>query len=378
MARFHPRMSAWRSPCSSRVTCIFSSMYRRYLGLQDGDDFMMEMLTFPFYLERDGVTLARHPRSVGPDGSVYYAADLYEGEKIHLSYGDPQAILDKADELQIHIASFRPQAVSFVSCMARSLLLRDDTEKELHMSTYSPSQGFYAYGEFLRHGGSIMVSNMTLVMVGMREGKAAIKPVRLPRRENHFDERTSIMRHLVNFIQTTIGELEETKERYRELARKDMMTGLLNRGTMDLILRQMMDTSRGWHEPLSLIMLDVDNFKEINDSFGHDAGDKALRAIAGILQKNTRHGIDAPGRMGGDEFFVLLRNSDAERAREIAQRVHDAVVALDILPQHHPITTSIGIATAQPGDTAALLLKRTDEALYVAKRRSGKNSIAEL
>lgn len=351
-------------------------IYHQYLGIKDGEGVRLDALTFPVFLTRHGMTLARHPYASQSDGSLYFASDIYEGERIQLAYGDPQAILDKADELVVRMASFRPQCIFSVSCVARSLLLQENTEKELAMSTFAPSHGFYAYGEFMRHGSEIVVANMTLVMVGMREGEPTGACPVLPTRESHVDKRTQDMRHLVTFIQTTIAELEEAKNRYRELARTDLLTHLYNRGATEQMLQRMIQAAQEWHEPLAVLMMDIDDFKGINDSFGHDAGDRALQGVARVLKACTRQGIDVPGRMGGDEFFVVLRNTDRARAEEIAERIREGVGALRALPSGRHFTTSIGLALVRTGDDSRTLFKRADNALYVAKRRQGKNAVA--
>lgn len=351
-------------------------IYQTYLGLGPDEDILSGMLTFPFFLHRDGLTLARHPRSYAPDGSVYYAADFYEGEMVQLAYGDPQEILDTADQLQAGMAQFHPQSVFLVSCVARSLLLEDDTEQELVMSRYAPSTGFYAYGEFLRHRGRILTSNMTLVTVGLREGVPSAVPIELPQRISHVDARTAVMRHLVNFVQQSIGELEEAKERYRRLARHDLLTGLFNRGTTDETLEEMVKEAEREKRPLTVLMMDIDDFKGINDTCGHDEGDRALQIVARILQEQTRKNVDVPGRMGGDEFFVILHATGVEQARQVADRIREGIERRGLLPGGRRMTASIGGAVFLPGDTPQQLFKRADEALYTAKRQAGKNSIA--
>ena len=281
-------------------------MYQKYLGLAMDEDIMTEMLTFPLFLHRSGIALARLPQSSEADGSLHFAGDFYEGEHVQIAYGDPQEILDTADQLSIGMAEFHPEALYFVSCVARELLLADDTEQELVMSRYARSAGFYAYSEFLRQEGDFMTANMTLVLIGMREGAPSPEPVQLPPRTSHVDARTNIMRHLVNFVQQVIGELEEANDRYRILARHDLLTGLLNRGTTDETLARMVAEAHGADAPLSVLMMDVDDFKGINDTCGHAIGDHALKLVARVLQGETRGGLDATGRMGGDEFLAVL------------------------------------------------------------------------
>ncbi|WP_294157563.1 GGDEF domain-containing protein [uncultured Selenomonas sp.] len=349
-------------------------VYQTYLGLSMDEDILTEMLTFPLFLHRNGIALARLPQTSEPDGSVRFAGDFFTGEHVQIAYGDPQEILDTADRMQVGMAAFRPEALYFVSCVARKLLLADDTEQELGMSRYLPSAGFYAYSEFLRRQGEFMTANMTFVTIGMREGEKSAGSLVLPKRISHVDTRTDIMRHLVNFVQQVIGELEDANERYRRLARRDLLTGLLNRGTTDETLGQMVEDAARAQEPLSVLMMDIDDFKGINDTCGHAIGDHALKTIARVLREETRDGFDVPGRMGGDEFLVILSRMDERDAHRVAERIRSHIAELESLPGGRRMTTSIGIASLAPGDTAQELYKRADEALYEVKQ-GGKNGV---
>jgi diguanylate cyclase (GGDEF)-like protein len=126
--------------------------------------------------------------------------------------------------------------------------------------------------------------------------------------------------------------------------------------------------------PLSLLMLDIDHFKSVNDTYGHQAGDLVLRQFGAVLMKCVRPD-DLVARYGGEEFAVLLPGAPVDRAREIAERIRKAVES-----EPFPIgseqtinkTTSIGISSLEPGDTRDSLLKKADYALYFAKNH-GRN-----
>jgi diguanylate cyclase (GGDEF)-like protein len=119
--------------------------------------------------------------------------------------------------------------------------------------------------------------------------------------------------------------------------------------------------------PFSLLMIDIDSFKDLNDSFGHDAGDDAIRRLSKVLREGTR-GIDLAARIGGEEFAVLLVETSKEGGYEVAERLRAAIKVLDI-PKARHITASFGVAEC-PTDaqTAADVLKAADVALYEAKR----------
>ena len=354
-----------------------SEIFSRYLGIEDNDEFGLESLTFPFYLERQGTVLTRHPWRCLKDGSILLGADIRVGEKIRLSYGDPGVIIENALALQEEMALFRPEAVFVVSCVGRWLLLGSDTEKEFSVTRYlAPSLGFYAYGEFMRDkNGGIMVSNMTMITIGMREGAEnpakKMEKIAYPQLNSH----RSLMIHLIRFIEATNKELEESNAKLAELARLDSMTRLLNRGEMNLRLQAMLEHAGFCNQPLSVLMMDIDDFKGINDTFGHAMGDHAIEAIAEILRIEMRDKDSASSRWGGDEFFVAFHGRDAKDCRLTAERIHKQVENLDFLPEGRKMTVSIGMVTALPEDTAESVYRRADEALYEAKRCQGKNTV---
>ena len=351
--------------------------YERYLGIRNTESFLEESLVFPFYFERHNTVLARHARRCLGDGSMMFGADLKEGEQLRLAYGDPGEILDNAMEIQDKMASFQPESIFMVSCVARWMLLGSDTVKELTISRHlAPSSGFYAYGEFMRNEqGEIMVSNMTLVTVGMREGVSQGRQSNIVPPEPKLKKHRSIMAHLVRFIEMTNRELEETNRQLKYQAQTDRLTGIFNRGETEGNLKTLLESTLGAGQEMSVIMLDVDDFKVINDTYGHDVGDATLKLIADILKKNTRKGTDIPGRWGGDEFFVILPGTTLDVAADIAQRICHSIEQATILPDGTNITASIGVASAEQEDTPGTLFKRVDEALYAAKQVRGKNDV---
>lgn len=160
-----------------------------------------------------------------------------------------------------------------------------------------------------------------------------------------------------------------------ELAKQsqtDGLTHLANRRHFDQTLAREHARWRRTGSPLSLMMLDVDHFKRVNDHFGHQAGDDYLRAIAQALRGNAARPADLPARYGGEEFACLLPDTDAEAARAVAERIREAVARLE-LPNPRAgvphVSVSIGIATLEGGHAGAReLLAAADAQLYAAKR----------
>lgn len=351
--------------------------YEKYLGIKNNEEFSWEALTFPVYFERGDSLLARHPRSCRSDGAVVFNADFQIGDHLHFAYGDPEGILEKARELRKKMRKFQPDGIFVTSCVARWFLLGEDIGMELDSCReIAPFSGFYTFGEFRRQGKEIMVFNMTLRLVGMREGEPAKELANpLPPRLRRFSWQTHIMRHMVHFIKATSQELETVNKGLAQLAQIDRLTALLNRGELETVLARSLEFTKASHQPLSIIMMDIDDFKGINDNYGHDTGDQALKLVADVLRQNTRR-VDAPGRWGGDEFLVILVGIDVDAAAKIAERVRKNVASASFLPDGRHITTSIGVTEAKSEDDAGSLFRRADKALYRAKKENGKDNVS--
>ena len=172
-------------------------------------------------------------------------------------------------------------------------------------------------------------------------------------------------------LQAQIEKVDELNRALSELATTDPLTGVANRRAFDHCLQLELAIVERRKTPLSLLMLDVDHFKRINDTFGHETGDKVLVAIAQMLSGCARV-IDVVARVGGEEFAVILPNTDAEGAQEVAKRMRNAVAGLD--GRGEPITISIGAATLHDKEDVASLYARADAALYAAKT-SGRDRV---
>ncbi|WP_051564401.1 GGDEF domain-containing protein [Desulfovermiculus halophilus] len=161
-------------------------------------------------------------------------------------------------------------------------------------------------------------------------------------------------------------ELEEANARISELMRTDPLTKLANRRFFQERFGQMFSLAQRQHLPLSVVMLDIDHFKAVNDTFGHAAGDKVLAALGDLLQKGTRE-EDLAARFGGEEFIVCLPHTRAGQAWDFAQRIRSELAGLDILSNGYTITISAGAAELVGGDSVDELINRADKALYRAK-----------
>lgn len=173
-----------------------------------------------------------------------------------------------------------------------------------------------------------------------------------------------------------LGELEQESKDLRQRLRLahqqalyDSVTGLPNRKAVDEHIAQEFSRWQRFHQPLSLLVWDIDHFKQINDRFGHQAGDKALRIVGQVL-RNAVRAVDFVGRYGGEEFVMLLPGTDLEDALKVAEKLREAVkrCGFNSRGKPVPVTISCGLTCARVGDTPTSLFERADKALYQAKQ----------
>ncbi len=170
-------------------------------------------------------------------------------------------------------------------------------------------------------------------------------------------------------------ELEEKNRQLAELATRDGLTGLKNRRCFEEYLKSAQSSPDREGVPFSLIILDVDHFKQYNDTFGHPAGDEALRAVSRTLRVNVREN-DTVARYGGEEFAILMPATGADEAIALAERLRTTIEG-----SHWParaITASFGVATTDEGlPELAVLLEQADRALYHSKHQ-GRNRVSHI
>ena len=162
----------------------------------------------------------------------------------------------------------------------------------------------------------------------------------------------------------------------RQLASTDELTQLANRRQFDEALGAEVLRAERFRDHVAIVVADLDNFKTVNDRFGHDVGDLVLRAFANSIRANVRD-IDLPARYGGEEFTVLLPSTDAEGGRQLAERLRTAAEAMVVDAGDAGevrVTSSFGVASYPDEPTAAALLRAADRALYRAKT-AGKNTV---
>ena len=196
-----------------------------------------------------------------------------------------------------------------------------------------------------------------------------------PPREGFSDE----SRELAEWLASQAAIALENARLHRQVERQaatDVLTDLPNRRLFEESLAGEISRVERFGGSVALILADLDDFKQVNDRYGHQSGDDVLRAFADVLRANVR-AIDLPSRYGGEEFAVLLPQTDLEGAARLAERLREAVAARPIRTTSGTlleVTASFGVASYPPATTPAALFGTADDALYRAKR-SGKNCV---
>lgn len=197
--------------------------------------------------------------------------------------------------------------------------------------------------------------------------------------KNFLNRDVGILVSALDYLTNITGDIKSPKiiddrriEEAATMATRDHMTGLYLRNVFDFSLIRLFKEHKRYKKDLSLLMIDIDNFKIVNDNFGHPAGDKVLKKIGQIIM-NTVRSADFPARYGGEEISIILPETDEEKAVKLAERLRDAVIKC--FHSEPKITISIGVSSDI--DTALKgvdMLRYADKALYAAKLK-GKNRV---
>jgi len=167
-------------------------------------------------------------------------------------------------------------------------------------------------------------------------------------------------------------ELQKANERLARLAVEDGLTGLFNHRHMLELLAMEVERAKRYEQPLSCVMLDLDRFADINDAYGHLAGDATLKRVAAILSRNCRR-TDLVCRYGGDEFLIICPHTDIQHAAQLAERLRRALLESGAVGdgQALPVSASFGVASFSKDSSVTDLVSQADHALYHAKRKGG-------
>jgi diguanylate cyclase (GGDEF)-like protein len=183
--------------------------------------------------------------------------------------------------------------------------------------------------------------------------------------------------NLEDQVRARTHELESKNKELEVLAKTDRLTGALNRAAFTNELTHELFRAHRYNRPASLLMMDIDFFKQINDTYGHHAGDEALKAFAAHCTRYLRE-VDLFGRLGGEEFAAFLPETTSEAAATAANRLRGApeTETIPVDGQELSLRVSIGISAVKDSDNIESLMQRADASLYAAKQR-GRNQVVE-
>ena len=230
-------------------------------------------------------------------------------------------------------------------------------------------------GRIMARMGSLLGSESALSGFERRQDEVGTLMTSFNKMRLTIEQQAAEINTFATRLDAAYKELESTNARLKETSFKDEVTGLYNRRFFSLRLEEELSRYRRFNHPVSVVLLDLDGFKAVNDEFGHTVGDDTLRDVSQILMKHSR-GINVVSRYGGDEFAVLLVETSKAGARLYADRIRE-VVAKYPFSHGKVVTASFGVASLPDDEagTAEDLFRAADEALYTAKR-AGKNQVA--
>ena len=291
--------------------------------------------------------------------------------------------------LALWLTSFIPLMVAACSLYAYLLPLLDHTRQVRDLPWL---QALLVFTALLMAVGGVLIWNVTRALSRPEPAAQAPAPERPQAAPRNLDDADGLLHSFSRMLapieqqaaaldryatrlDNAYQELESTNARLKEFSFKDEVTGLYNRRFFSIRLEEEVSRYRRFNHPVSVVLLDLDAFKSVNDELGHAAGDETLRGMAEILLRHSR-GINVLCRYGGDEFAALLVETSKAGARLYADRIRYVLPSYQF-SHHRRVTASFGIASL-PEDVAPSaddLIQAADEALYAAKR-AGKNRVS--
>jgi diguanylate cyclase len=270
------------------------------------------------------------------------------------------------------------------------------TSRQLFLTYVTPDSARMSAGDIPEQLRSVLTEAKRFVTVAIADNRTQIRAIGdvAEQTGNSFDPRSLVeclMEELTkaatraseletNLTKTSreLDTIRESLNKAEQRANTDTLTGLPNRRAFDEFLLTSQISAMETGEPFSILLIDIDRFKQFNDNFGHAVGDQVLRLMANALRERVR-AQDMPARYGGEELIAVLPGADLAVCEAVAERIRQSVEKCrisrrstgELLPA---ITVSIGVAQFRPGESAGQLIERCDGALYLAKR-AGRNRV---
>lgn len=363
-----------------------SEVYENFLNIdRTTNDNAEEGYTFPFLTKYNNDEWLRSAIHIEEDGSLNLHGYVMEGMDIQLSYGNPSTIFTKVNERLEQIRSFKPQVINLYSCIVRKSFWGTYVDVELTpFESLGSTSGIFTWGEILRNmdTGEVVEHNVTLLSIAMREGEAPQETLpKVQMDDSILQGPIAQLRRLTGLVYSAMGQLQQAHSDMRDLnskladmAEHDALTGLYNRGKTEELINSALNIASATNENVGLIMLDIDHFKSVNDTYGHHTGDVVLKETAKLIAEASRQYDDSfAGRWGGEEFFLVIRGMDDDALFSAAEELRKKV-ADHVFPHVGHVTISAGTIAASAHMGRLAIFASVDAALYQAKE-SGRNRV---
>ncbi|MCR4892062.1 MAG: GGDEF domain-containing protein [Lachnospiraceae bacterium] len=358
-----------------------TEVYSKYLKVSPNRYFMHNVCEFPMVFHRNDCAVARVPTACDEKGMIHFTSDVIEGEKFRLSYGNPENLFYTIRESVKGLKEFRPQAVFLYECGNRMRFLRDkaNCEIESYTSLYPQTSVAVGFAElFISSEENGCAMNSALVAVGLSEDPSAKDSIRNGISLNNMESEANVQNYvplvdrILTFLETTAAELDSINKELGRIAYTDQLTRIYNRWELENKVNDVLESCQRDKRPASIIFMDIDHFKRVNDNFGHDVGDMVLRESVDLV-KNSLKPQHIFGRWGGEEFIYVIPESHLEEAKSFAEMLRKQIEENCFAVVEH-ITMSFGVTEYRAGDNLEAFVKRADNALYMAKE-GGRNRV---
>lgn len=356
-------------------------IYKHYLGEEVADGLPLSAADFPLIIERDGMVQAIHATGVNDDGSFDFIHNFRPGEQMRFGYCHAGLLAIGANETYEVLATEEVQAAYVYSCVSRKWVLGTDISVELSpIADLSCSAGFYAYGEYFYHTNKqALFLGQTMTVLALSETLDETAPSGIEKDYSHSETKQfRTLRVLHRLVEKSAREIEAMNIELAGLVHQDSLTGLFNRRRFDEKMRFEVKRHLGSGKPISMILMDIDYFKDYNDMYGHVAGDDCLRGVGQVIRNIDLGSSDIRARYGGEEFAIIMPETDHQRACSLAREIGKSIEGLRIVHAKSDIsdvvTASFGVITAfiENDIKPEVLTDACDQLLYRAKE-AGRN-----
>ncbi len=366
-------------------------VYSHYLGVDfDFSQLHNPTLEFPLTYYIDGIMMKNVPIKEYDDGSFEFLKPFRANESVRFSFCDISLLEMEALSIQRQLQEIEPQAIYIYSCASRKEIFGNEIiidSQELNQ--IASCSGFFTSSEFYtsaKDDPQCLIQNMTLLALSEKQSTYEQPDYEHHQEVEEFElTRTfRVLKILTNLITVTSRELEESHQKLAKIVNQDSTTKLFTRRYFDTTFSQSLKIHSRASTPISLLLLDIDFFKQFNDCYGHVAGDECLAAIGKVLKLTLKRPSDIAFRYGGEEMGCLLPATSIDGAMEIAEHVREAIESLHIEHQSSKVsryvTASVGVISLRFTEHESLpphnkrVIDACDEMLYQAKAQ-GRNTI---